>query len=72
MGHRYCRLIKLRFLKALLETATTQTEEEVKKMFNTYVLKYGKIADETTQKTFLDFGEESNGKIFEFDFQLNI
>ncbi|XP_049301829.1 uncharacterized protein LOC109579797 isoform X2 [Bactrocera dorsalis] len=58
--------IKLRFLKALLETATTQTEEEVKKMFNTYVVKYGKIADDatrvppqTTQKTFLDFGEEN-------------
>ncbi|XP_053950813.1 uncharacterized protein LOC128858492 [Anastrepha ludens] len=59
--------IKLRFVKALLETAKTQTEEEVKKMFNTYVVKYGKVACAKTrilpqppQKTFFDFGDESN------------
>lgn len=67
--------IKLRFLKALLETATTQTEERVKTMFNTYVVKYGKLADvetrtlpQTPQKTFLDFGEEGNGKFLNFIF----
>ncbi|XP_046801189.1 uncharacterized protein LOC124418562 [Lucilia cuprina] len=59
--------IKLRFLKALLETATTQAEDDVKKIFNNYVIKYGKVPDAETRilpqkpkSLFLDFGEESD------------
>lgn len=67
--------IKLRFLKPLLETATGKTEEEVKEMFNTYVVKYGKIPTlesralpQRPQKSFLDFGEESNGNVLHLIF----
>lgn len=74
--------IKLRFLKPLLETATSKTEEDVKQMLNTYLIKYGKIPDtetrivpQTPENSFLDFGEEGNGNfctLFSFDIYINM
>ncbi|KNC34406.1 hypothetical protein FF38_00738 [Lucilia cuprina] len=68
--------IKLTFLKDLLETATTQSKDDVKKMFNNYVIKCGKVPDTETrvlpekQKSlFLDFKEESVGKMLVYTVQ---